>query len=116
MKNRKKAEARIEALERKFENVRQEVSRSTSDDMKCEEYISEILERQRRASNIMIANVKEATADKGIERKEEDTNCVKELLKDFSVDMLNIKVFRMGKQAQGKNRLIKVVLSHPEDV
>ncbi|KAL3278035.1 hypothetical protein HHI36_013376, partial [Cryptolaemus montrouzieri] len=100
MKNLKKAKARIEALERKFENVREKVSGSTLDDMKCEEYISEMLERQRRASNIMIANVKEATAGKGIERRKEDTNCVKELLKDFSVNMSNIKV----------------VLSHPEDV
>ncbi|KAL3271662.1 hypothetical protein HHI36_022136 [Cryptolaemus montrouzieri] len=99
MKNLKKREARIEALETKFENVREEVLGLTSDDMKCEEYISEILERQRRASNIMIADVKEATADKGIERKDEDTKGVKELLKDFSVDMSNIKVFRVGKQA-----------------
>ncbi|KAL3265636.1 hypothetical protein HHI36_009841, partial [Cryptolaemus montrouzieri] len=64
----------------------------------------------------MISNVKEATADKSIERKEEDTNCVKDLLKDFSVDGSNIKVFKMGKQAKGKNRLLNVVSSHPEDV
>lgn len=88
---------------------------SSNNVSECEEFISEMMERQKRSSNIMIANVKESSAASAHQRKEEDTSCIKNLLKDLNVDLSNIKVFRVGKSLPDKSRLLKVVLNNSVD-
>lgn len=107
----KKAEERLETLEKNMNNLKNEASIGAE----CEEFISELLERQKRASNIMIANIREAAAERGVDRKEEDTNSVKDLLKDYNVDLNGIKVFRVGKPVEGRARLMKVIMNNSED-
>ncbi|KAG5893109.1 hypothetical protein JTB14_019313 [Gonioctena quinquepunctata] len=85
-KEKVECEVKIASLEEKVN--------STIHTMDCEEYISEMLERQRRSSNIMIASIKESAAESTKQRIEED---VKNILKDFDVDLSQIRVFRLGK-------------------
>ncbi|KAG5871660.1 hypothetical protein JTB14_027164 [Gonioctena quinquepunctata] len=73
----------------------QEIINSTIQTIDCEEYISEMLEWQRRSSNIMIASMKESTAESIQKRIEEDVKSARNILKDFNVDLSQIKVFRM---------------------
>nr|XP_023013912.1 uncharacterized protein LOC111503754 [Leptinotarsa decemlineata] len=52
-----------------------------------ESIIMELLERQRREANIMVANVREAQVTTPLQRKEEDANVVKEILKKVSINV-----------------------------
>lgn len=88
---------------------------SNNEPTECEEIISELIERQKRASNVVIANLKESQATSVEQRKEEDLNSVKSLLKDFNTDLSLIKVYRVGKFMPNKNRLIKVIMKNPEE-
>lgn len=74
-----------------------------------EEIISEMLERQKRANNIMIANLNEPNSNT------EDLTSVKSLLKEINVDVDDIKVTRIGKPNKQRPRLLKVILKNPED-
>ncbi|KAJ8927301.1 hypothetical protein NQ314_020251 [Rhamnusium bicolor] len=75
-----------------------------------EDIISEMLERQKRANNIMISNLDEANSN-----SKDDLTSLKLILKDLNVDVDNIKVNRIGKPNQQRLRLVKVILKNPED-
>lgn len=85
------------------------------DAVESEDIISELMERQRRASNIIISNIKEPSSNSRENRTEDDKRNVADILKDINVDLSNIKVFRLGKFMPSKNRLLKVVLNNSED-
>lgn len=82
-----------------------------------ETVIAEMFDRQRRASNIIIANMVEgAVSDESSSYiHNNDLQAVKDLLRDFNVNVNNIKVFRLGRRNQQRPRLIKVVMSNSED-
>ncbi|KAJ8946417.1 hypothetical protein NQ314_008899 [Rhamnusium bicolor] len=75
-----------------------------------EDIISEMLERQKRANNIMISNLDEANSN-----TKDDLTSVKLILKDLNVDVDNIKMNRIRKPNQQRPRLVKVILKNPED-
>lgn len=80
-----------------------------------EDVIEEIEERQKRANNILISNVKESNSISRENRLEDDKVKVKDILQGVEVDLTDIKVFRMGKYLPSKSRLIKVVFKKRED-
>lgn len=80
-----------------------------------ESVIMELLERQKRESNIMIANVCESQEVTPLQRKEDDTKIVRDLLQNHSVNLDNITIFRVGKVLPNKNRLIKVIMQNKSD-
>lgn len=82
---------------------------------KSEEILMEMIERQKRESNIMVANIKESKLNSTEQRKEEDLNVVKTVLQNFNIDLTNITAFRVGKLVPDKNRLLKVILKNRED-
>ncbi|KAJ8966101.1 hypothetical protein NQ314_003738 [Rhamnusium bicolor] len=65
-----------------------------------EDIISEMLERQKRANNIMISNLDETNSN-----TKDDLTSVKLILRDLNVDVDNIKVNRIGKPNQQRPRL-----------
>lgn len=79
-----------------------------------EELMMEVVERQKRASNIIILNVNESKHKIVTNKIRGDKDSVKELLKDIHVDITNIKVFRLGKD-QSKNRPLKVCFPSPQE-
>lgn len=80
-----------------------------------EDVISEIMDRQSRASNIIIFNVNEPKSKNTQERNSEDNKTVQDILSGMNISKDDIKQFRIGKVGQGKNRPIKVILKSPED-
>lgn len=97
-------------LQTKHQNTKHDVEA-----LECEDIISELMERERRSTNIIISNIKEPSCNSRETRTEEDKKNVTDILKDINVDLTNIKVFRLGKFSPSKNRLLKVILNNSED-
>lgn len=91
---------------------RTETNRSS---VESEEMMMELIERQKRECNIMVMNVKEPQSLTSGTRRQEDLNSAINLLKDFNVDTTDLKVFRVGKVAPNKNRLLKIILKSRHD-
>ncbi|KAG5896031.1 hypothetical protein JTB14_011026 [Gonioctena quinquepunctata] len=90
------------ALKTEINDLRNEVKQikenEVSETAPAESIIMELLERQRREANIMIANVRESQATTPGQRKEEDVIIFKEILQKVSVNVnLDIiTMFRVG--------------------
>ena len=84
------------------------------------EHNEEDLRRQSRLANIIIHRVPERNEATGQERKEKDTETVKEILETIGVDTTPVQVFRLGryqKTNEGESessRPVKVQLDGPE--
>lgn len=75
--------------------------------------LDEILERERRANNVILVGIKECTSDAANERKSQDESYVKKILLDIDsncdyTDKVT-SVQRLGRRESGKQRPIKVV-------
>lgn len=77
--------------------------------------IQEINERQIRSSNIIVGNVQESSLNNHHARAKEDTENIKKILGNLSEEVTIKKTFRLGKFTNGKNRLIKVILSNSDE-
>lgn len=80
-----------------------------------EDLISEMLDRQKRMSNIIVYNVNESHQKSQAERNIEDKEAILNILEGVDVNKNNIKLFRLGKFITGKVRPIKVILNSAED-
>lgn len=90
---------------------------SVSPNTNCnmEDIISEMLDRQNRASNVIVFNIKESVKKTQAGRNEDDNESVKTILADFPVDWSSVKLFRLGKFSVGRNRPIKVLFNSVSD-
>lgn len=81
-----------------------------------ETVINEINERNNRSSNIIIYNVEESASDNKDIRIAHDISQASEVIKKVSkADTSSLKVYRLGKPAEGKKRPIKVILNNSND-
>ncbi|XP_026321923.1 uncharacterized protein LOC113231677 [Hyposmocoma kahamanoa] len=81
--------------------------------------MEEILERERRASNVILVGIKKCISENGSDRKTHDESTVKKLLLDMNsggdCSHKVMTVQRLGRRENGKTRPIKVVLSSRQD-
>lgn len=107
----------LELLQKEVLELKEALKTKTENNMEIkqngdyEDMISEMIDRQRRASNIMVANIKEPLGNSQDERSETDKKSIKDILKNINIDTTDIKVYRIGKFNPGKDRLVKVVLN-----
>lgn len=106
---------KIEDLEVQIKKIKDERNITGSNSLNSEQVISEFCERQKRASNIIMLNVKEPSQNTRSDRTAEDKKSVQEILKNIEVDTSNVSVFRLGKYNQSKNRPIKVAFSNHQE-
>ncbi|KAG5880087.1 hypothetical protein JTB14_011590 [Gonioctena quinquepunctata] len=71
---------------------------SSVGEMDKEDMICEMLDRQNRASNLIILNINESQLKTQAERISQDTEAVKKALENFYVNKTNLKMFRLGKK------------------
>lgn len=95
----------------KLKNKNSHDEHSTTD----ENIMMELIERQKREKNIIIANLKESQASSPDQRRDEDQKQVKEILTRFNINVSNIIAFRIGKIVANKNRLVKVIMDNKYD-
>lgn len=80
--------------------------------------LEEIMERERRASNVVLVNVEESASDSGSVRKAHDESIVKQVLGEVhGADVYDkvVSVQRLGRREPGKKRPVKVVLKSRQD-
>lgn len=81
--------------------------------------MEEVLERERRANNVILVGVKECDSDNGGDRKTHDENSVKKILlemdRDGNYSSKVMTVLRLGRREDGKTRPLKVVLASRQD-
>lgn len=81
--------------------------------------LEEIVERERRANNIILVGIEESNASTGNDRKLHDESSVKRILHDITnnSDFPNklVTLHRLGRRDDGKPRPIKVVLATRQD-
>lgn len=82
-----------------------------------ETIISEINERNRRASNILVFNVKESSSQSREQRINHDIQQSSEIIKKIAPEVRteNIRVFRLGTVEGQKDRPLKIMLSSATD-
>lgn len=89
---------------------------SSTHDIDQNEVINEFIERENRASNLMLFNISDPTINDENEKLGDDKRKVHSIL-----NLLNIKtdsglrICRLGKQTENKRRPIKISLSSKED-
>lgn len=110
---------KINELEKQIIEIKETKHEAQMDEkemvMNNEKMVTEIFERQKRASNVMMSNVKEQMGQTHAERNSKDKDVVKDVLKDIDVDMSNVSVFRVGKFNPEKSRLLKIVFPNSSD-
>lgn len=79
-------------------------------DVRYNDQIQELYERQIRASNIIMLNINESKKDNQKDRSEEDNMHVKHIIANTGVSVEDFKIYRLGKYTEGKARPIKVIL------
>lgn len=107
---------KIDKLEEEIKQLKRVGEESKALTLSEEDLIGEMMERQSRASNIIIYNVNESKKKSQQERNNEDINTVQEILENFDFDKGKIKSFRLGKFLPSKIRPIKAILPSPENV
>lgn len=80
-----------------------------------EDLISEIMDRQNRASNVIVLNVNESKKNSQPERNLEDLATIKDIVQKVNINANDIKIFRLGKFTPNKIRPIKVCLKSVDD-
>lgn len=81
--------------------------------------LEEIVERERRASNVILVGIKESDSDNSSTRKLYDESNVNKILldindgRDYAEKV--VTVIRLGRREDGKHRPIKVVLKSRQD-
>lgn len=79
--------------------------------------IAEFEDRQERANNLILYNLRESDRDAPNERKNDDMSRCKNILLANNLNPENIHVascIRIGKFNEGKNRLLKIVFDTPK--
>lgn len=105
-------------LTTEVEQLKNKQSNSSLTELDCEiteDIIAEILDRQNRAKNIVILNIKEPIGNSRSERSLLDKNSVEKVLSNFEINIENLNFFRLGKYVENKHRPIKVILKSKED-
>ena len=75
--------------------------------------LEEYRERELRKANLMVSNLKESEQQSMDQRKNEDLQLFKDVLKELKTENVNIKsVTRIGEKANERPRLTKVVLAN----
>lgn len=98
----------IPKLIKKIDELQVEVNKLKNMDLE-EKVVSELIERQKRANNIMIFNLPE-------DGPNDDMKKTKEILKEIvKEDVVINKVTRIGKRNKNGSRALKVVLSNGTD-
>lgn len=97
----------IENKVEKAETMEQNLN-SESINFNHEQFINEISERQKRASNVIILNVNESNKAVRSQRIADDKSAVEQILQDIDIGLQDIKVFRLGKFQPNRIRPLKV--------
>ena len=105
----------LEAEINKLKDLMESGNKSSGSLDDKEDVICEMLERQNRASNIIVFHVNESKMKLQQERDAEDGKAIEAILNNFNVDKSNLKMFRLGKFLPNKIRPIKIILKSPED-
>ena len=116
MKQLNELRMQVNDLKKELQTKNRIIPQEEVDVVECEDIISELIERQRRASNIIISNIKEPTSANSCENRiEEDKKAVNGILNEINIDLSNTNVFRLGKYEPSKTKLLKVVLNNADD-
>lgn len=91
-------------------------TRGPSDASDMDSVVAELAERQKRAKNVMIFGVVEATGSNAGERRAADGQFVGTLFEFLGTNPVPANVTRIGSFAEGKRRPIKVLLQSEADV
>lgn len=102
---------RIDELNEKIVKLEQ-----SNQNLITESIIYEINERRRRASNVIIFNAEESSSDNLNDKIEHDKKQCIEIIKHVAdINLDEVKVIRLGKNADGKVRPLKVILRNEVD-
>lgn len=110
----------VSELKKELENLKQNLQQNRqticSSDFQNNfenfEIICELEERQKCASNIIITNIKESSANNRQSRTEDEMKVVKEILGKTGTQVSDFQVHRLGKYQANKNRPIKVLMQN----
>ncbi|CAG5096684.1 Protein of unknown function [Cotesia congregata] len=93
------------SLEKKITDIEKQLVSVKSGSADQNEIISELNERKKRESEVIIINVLESKKPPGVDRRQEDVEIIKTLIPpDISNLLPDIKLRRLGKPTQGKTR------------
>lgn len=112
VENINKLTSTIAELQKQIQANKQEVN-----NFNVEHIINEITNRQSRAKNVLIYQLKETELQTGQEREEEDTKKAEKIIKFLrpEINTENIKTVRLGRKNNDKVRPLKVTLNSRED-
>lgn len=117
----------MERMDKRLDNLEQRVSKledlnnqhkdsinSIGSDM--EEWIAEMDERKKRSKNVILFNVRESQETDIVKKVENDTNIVKSILSQRSLEIVPSKIIRLGRvRPNNSSRPLKIILNNPEE-
>jgi hypothetical protein len=110
------SEKRIDSLEVKVESM---AALGEENSVNLESFIAEFKDREMRANNVILYNVPECDGKTSAARQKFDKEIVTKIvnsLKNVSVSIDNLKVYRIGKPKPNTIRPIKVVFGGKEEM
>lgn len=116
-KNLVSLEQRVHVNETKIASLEESVKNLARSDVDLEKVVSEVSERNRRASNIMVYGLPESTSQDTQTRINHDLDKIAKLinsvLPEFSI--AGVKAYRLGKKSADKSRPLKLLLKSEHD-
>lgn len=103
-------------LKSEIDNLKKSAAFNNANQLTPEAVITEVAERQRRASNVIVFNLEESDADTAPVRAAADKEQITKIIRKLpSVSSDSIQIFRLGRAEAGKIRPLKVILRTPAD-
>lgn len=102
------------SLDKRISNIESQIASTKNFKLDPDSIISELNERKKRESEVVILNVPESRKPVGTDRRQDDIEVVTKLIpNDLSDTIPDIKLRRLGKPAQGKNRSVLLYTPSP---
>lgn len=102
-------------IDEKMNDAKEELCKKIEDKFEsekflvCENLLVEMNQREIRAKNLLIHNIKEADS-------KSDKNIIKRFLHHIPIDVSQVKIQRIGKKDKNKTRMIKVIMQDKQTV
>lgn len=86
-------------------------------DLPVEPAVQEMMEREARASNLLVFGVRESDGENREQRTKNEKETVRKIIGTVcrGFETMNLKIFRIGKYAEGKPRPVKIVFPSKEE-
>jgi len=109
------ASSKIDEIDNRLVKLEENQKSNATDQCNLEDFMREYNDRQNRKSNVLIFNVKESNAIESNKQAEDDSRLIRDIIQERELDIVPLRITRLGRRQSNKARPIKIILNNELD-